>query len=52
MSTLSSDYETASDKLDEKHEQMSTQLASYTVLITQMENSFASIKSIIDGTSD
>ncbi|MDX9901765.1 MAG: flagellar filament capping protein FliD [Aliarcobacter sp.] len=51
LSTLTSDYETASEKLDEKYEQMSTQFAAYTVLITQMENSFASLKSIIDDTS-
>ena len=51
LSTLTKDYETASDKLDEKYEQMASQFASYTVLITQMENSFASLKSIIDDTS-
>lgn len=48
LKTLSSDYETASAKLDEKYEQMASQFASYTVLITQMENDFASLKSIID----
>ncbi len=52
LKTLSSDYETASAKLDEKYEQMSSQFASYTVLITQMENSFASLKSIIEGNGD
>jgi len=52
LSTLTSDYETASEKLDEKYEQMASQFAAYTVLITQMENSFASLKSIIDGSSD
>ncbi len=52
LSTLTSDYETASEKLDEKYEQMASQFASYTVLITQMENSFASLKSIIEGNGD
>ncbi len=52
LSTLAIDYEEASTKLDEKYEQMSAQLASYTVLITQMENDFASLKSVIDGSSD
>ena len=51
IDTLNEDYETASDKLDEKYEQMSTQFAQYTVLITQMENSFASLKMIIEGDS-
>lgn len=51
IDTLNEDYQTASDKLDEKYEQMSTQFAQYTVLITQMENSFASLKMIIEGDS-
>lgn len=51
IDTLNSDYETASNKLDEKYEQMSNQFAEYTVLITQMENSFASLKMIIEGDS-
>lgn len=50
--TLNEDYETASDKLDEKYEQMATQFAEYTVLITQMETAFESLKLIIDGSSD
>lgn len=49
LSTLTTDYETASDKLDDKYEQMASQFASYTVLITQMETAFSSLKSIIDG---
>lgn len=52
LETLEDEYQTASDKLDEKYEQMSTQFAAYTVLITQMENSFASLKLLIDGDSD
>ena len=52
IDTLNDDYDTASDKLDEKYEQMATQFAAYTVLITQMENSFASLKSIIEDSSD
>ena len=51
IDTLNEDYQTASDKLDEKYEQMSTQFAQYTVLITQMENSFSSLKMIIEGDS-
>lgn len=51
LDTLNSDYQTASDKLDEKYEQMATQFASYTVLITQMENDFSSLQAIIDGES-
>ena len=48
LDTLSDDYDAASDKLDEKYTAMSTQFAAYTVLITQMENSFASLKLLID----
>jgi flagellar hook-associated protein 2 len=51
LNTLTSDYQTASDKLDDKYKQMSDQFASYTVLITEMENDFASLKSVIDGNS-
>ncbi len=51
LDTLESDYETASEKLDEKYEEMATQFAEYTVLITEMENSFASLKLIIEGSS-
>jgi flagellar hook-associated protein 2 len=51
LNTLNSDYQTASDKLDDKYNQMSDQFASYTVLITQMENDFSSLKSVIDGNS-
>ena len=52
LSALTTDYDEASAKLDDKYDQMASQFASYTVLITQMENSFASLKSIIDGSSD
>ena len=48
ISTLSDDYDTASDKLDEKYTAMSAQFAAYTVLITQMENAFSSLKLLID----
>ena len=48
ISTLSDDYDTASTKLDEKYTAMSAQFAAYTVLITQMENAFSSLKLIID----
>ena len=51
LSTLSTDYTTASDKLDKKYEEMTSQFASYTVLISQMETAFSSLKSIIDGKS-
>ena len=53
ISTLSDDYDTASTKLDEKYTAMSAQFAAYTVLITQMENAFSSLKLLIDSsTSD
>lgn len=48
VDTLNEDYDTASEKLDEKYVQMSTQFAAYTVIITQMENSFAALEAIID----
>jgi flagellar hook-associated protein 2 len=51
LDTLTTDYETASEKLDEKYDAMTTQFAEYTTLITQMENSFASLKLIIEGDS-
>ena len=51
LDTLTTDYETASEKLDAKYDAMTTQFAEYTTLITKMENSFASLKSIIDGDS-
>ncbi len=50
--TLISDYETASEKLDEKYEQMASQFAAYTVLISEMETAFSSLKLIIEGSSD
>jgi flagellar hook-associated protein 2 len=53
LDTLSDDYDTASEKLDEKYSAMATQFAAYTVLITAMESSFASLQLIIEGsTSD
>ena len=53
IDTLSDDYDTASEKLDEKYTAMSAQFAAYTVLITQMENAFSSLKLLIDSsTSD
>ena len=51
LDTLTTDYETASGKLDAKYDAMATQFAEYTTLFTKMENSFASLKSIIDGDS-
>lgn len=51
LNTLTTDYETASDKLDEKYDAMTAQFAAYTVLITQMETAFSSLQLIIDGTS-
>lgn len=52
LDTLNDDYESESEKLDEKYEQMAQQFADYTVIITSMENSFASLKSIIDSESN
>lgn len=51
IDTLEEDYQTASDKLDEKYEQMTSQFAEYTVLITKMENAFASLQAIINDSS-
>jgi flagellar hook-associated protein 2 len=51
IDTLSDDYDTASEKLDEKYTAMATQFAAYTVLITQMENAFASLQLIIDSST-
>lgn len=48
---LEEEYEEESDRLDEKYELMSEQFATYTVLITEMENAFASLQLIIDGES-
>ncbi|MFA6852599.1 MAG: flagellar filament capping protein FliD, partial [Bacilli bacterium] len=48
LETLNDDHESESEKLDEKYEQMAQQFADYTVIITSMENSFASLKAIID----
>jgi len=48
LETLNDDHESESEKLDEKYEQMAQQFADYTVIITAMENSFASLKAIID----
>lgn len=52
LEDLNDDYDEQSEKLDEKYEQMATQFAAYTVIITEMENAFASLKLIIDGDSD
>ena len=39
----------SSQKLDERYEAMTVQFAAYTALITQMVNSFAPLKLIIEG---
>jgi flagellar hook-associated protein 2 len=52
LETLKENYESESEKLDEKYQQMAQQFADYTVIITAMENSFASLKAIIDSDSD
>lgn len=49
VDTLEDDYDEQSEKLDEKYEAMATQFAEYTVIITEMENAFASLKLLIDG---
>lgn len=46
--SLEEEKETATEKLDEKYSQMSQEFASATVLITQMENDFASLQAIIN----
>jgi flagellar hook-associated protein 2 len=53
IDTLNDDYDEASESLDEKYAAMATQFAAYTVLITQMENSFSALEQIIaDASSD
>lgn len=51
IDTLYDDYDEASEKLDEKYELLAEQYAEYTVLITEMENSFASLQLMIDSES-
>lgn len=48
IDTLNDDYTDASDALDEKYENMATQFAAYTVLITEMETAFSSLEAIIN----
>lgn len=48
LNTLNDDYDDASETLDDKYSSMATQFAEYTVLITQMENEFSALESIID----
>ena len=45
---LEEDKKIAQEALDEKYNQMSLQFASYTAMITQMENSFNGMKLMID----
>ena len=45
---LEEEKEQATQRLDEKYAQMSQEFADATVLITQMENEFASLQAIID----
>ncbi len=51
IDTLNDDYDEQSEKLDEKYNNLTEQFAAYTVIITQMENSFASLKLLIEGDS-
>lgn len=52
LDDLENDYDEQSEYLDEKYEQLATQYAEYTVLITQMENDFASLEAIINSDDD
>lgn len=52
LDDLEEEYEEESERLDEKYEQMAEQFAEYTVLITEMENAFASLELIINGDDD
>jgi len=45
---LEEDKKIAQEALDEKYNQMALQFASYTAMITQMENSFSGMKLMID----
>lgn len=49
LDDLEEEYEEESERLDEKYELMAEQFAAYTVLITEMENAFASLELIING---
>jgi flagellar hook-associated protein 2 len=42
------DKKTAQEALDNKYSQMALEFASYTAMITQMENSFSGMKMMID----
>lgn len=48
LTELEEDLESAQETLDDKYTAMATQFAAYTVIITQMENAFASLKSLLD----
>lgn len=52
LDDLEEEYEEESERLDEKYEQMAEQFAAYTVIITEMENAFASLELIINGDDD
>ncbi|TLP35867.1 flagellar filament capping protein FliD [Arcobacter arenosus] len=52
LETLEEEYEEESERLDEKYSQMAEQFAAYTVIITEMENAFASLEMIINGDDD
>ncbi len=51
LDDLNDYYDEESERLDEKYAQLSEQYAAYTVLITEMENEFASLQAIIDSDS-
>lgn len=48
IETLNDDYTDASDALDTKYEDMATQFAAYTVIITEMETAFSSLEAIME----
>lgn len=47
LTELEEDLEEEQESLDEKYTAMATQFAAYTVIITQMENAFASLEALI-----
>ncbi|WP_320034043.1 flagellar filament capping protein FliD [Halarcobacter sp.] len=48
LEDLNDDLESETERLDTKYAQMAQQFAQYTVIITEMENSFNSLKMIMD----
>jgi len=48
LSDLNEDYEDETETIDSKYEDLATQFAAYTVIITEMENSFSSLEILMN----